>query len=166
MPQVLDSYEFPETVAFGHSSYDWDTLLDGKIYQLKQGEDFECKMQTMALLTRKNAKKRGFKVRVSKKDDTTLVIQQVGVDENAETPETAPAAPQANGTAKPPTPAAHPTPAAPAAAKPAAPGSEAAGTRPEAAGEARGQAVIGASTRSPEPASPISGTLALCHGGI
>jgi hypothetical protein len=121
MPQVLDSYEFPETVAFGHSSYDWDTLLDGKIYQLKQGEDFECKMQTMALLTRKNAKKRGFKVRVSKKDDTTLVIQQVGVDENAETPETAPAAPQANGTAKPPTPAAHPTPAAPAAAKPAAP---------------------------------------------
>jgi hypothetical protein len=111
MPKVLDSYEFKAS-SVGHSNYDWDTLLDGQIYSLEEGEDFECKVDTMAMLVRKNAAKRGLKVKVSK-NENGLVIQQVGKADPKKAKETEEAP-------KEEAPAAKTQAAKPAAAKPAA----------------------------------------------
>lgn len=39
MPKVLDSYDFPHGGRKG-VEFNWDSVLDGKIYQLEQGKDF------------------------------------------------------------------------------------------------------------------------------
>jgi len=39
MPKTLDSFVFPHGGRKG-LEYDWNSLLDGKIYQLEQGKDF------------------------------------------------------------------------------------------------------------------------------
>lgn len=38
-PKTLDSFQFPHGGRKG-IEYEWDSLLDGKIYQLEQGKDF------------------------------------------------------------------------------------------------------------------------------
>lgn len=73
--KVLASYEFKATVA--KATYDWAKLLDGGIYQVTKGDDFECKTSTFAMMSRMRAKKLGKTVRISKVDDDTLVIQAV-----------------------------------------------------------------------------------------
>lgn len=79
MPKVLKQFEFKASTV-GHSQYDWDTLLNGQIYHLEQGEgkDFECKPDTMTMLIRKNARKKGVGVKVTKVENDGIVMQATG----------------------------------------------------------------------------------------
>jgi hypothetical protein len=128
MPKVLEAYEFKAAVGT-HSTHDWGTLFDGRIYELKEGEDYNCKTQTMAMLARKNAKKQGKTIRIGKIEGGIVLqvtgtfqpVEANGVEtpaaEKAKTPAT-PSAP-AKAASPPPIPAAKaaPTPAAPKSGK-------------------------------------------------
>ncbi len=65
MPKTLKSFEFKAGVG-AKSSYDWDTLLSGRILQLEAGKDYDCKDTTMATLIRNAAKRRGQTVQTNK----------------------------------------------------------------------------------------------------
>lgn len=72
MAKVLKNFEFKST---GKSStYDWDTLLDGQIRQLAQGDDYECSNETFSMMARERAKRRMKAVRISK-NETGVVLQ-------------------------------------------------------------------------------------------
>ena len=62
--KTLNTFEFR---SFTHGGrYDWDTILDGKIHQLTQGEDYHTeKTSTFSSLARNQAKKRGGTVRTT-----------------------------------------------------------------------------------------------------
>lgn len=60
--KTLKTFDFALS---GRSRYDWDTLLDGTIYQMTEGEDFDCKVNTLTTLLRDRAKKRGKRVQIS-----------------------------------------------------------------------------------------------------
>lgn len=126
MPTILKEFEFKAAATFGHAKYDWDQLLDGQIYKLTKGVDFDCKPLTMAMLIRKNAERRNVKVRISR-DGDTMVIQQYGPAEPKE--------PKTEGEKAPAPVAQKPTPAAPAPApapKAPAPQSKPAAPAPKA----------------------------------
>lgn len=61
--QKLKKFEFREAV--GRAVYDWNTLLDGNIYQGIEGEDFQCKAATFGLMLRTRSEKRGKGCRVN-----------------------------------------------------------------------------------------------------
>lgn len=61
--EVLEEFGFKSRGE--KASYDWDTFLDGRILQLEQGTDYECKTSTFCTLIRNQAKKRGLGVRTS-----------------------------------------------------------------------------------------------------
>lgn len=84
--KVLESFEFKEFGARGEKR-DYDTLLDGRIRELTQGEDFQCKVSTFCIGCRKAAKAKGLKVRLSApKDGDTVVLQAVNADGTSITP--------------------------------------------------------------------------------
>lgn len=61
----------------GARGYDWDTLLDGGIYQMKEGEDYICKAETVKFLAKARAKTKGLTVQVQKIEGG-LVLQASG----------------------------------------------------------------------------------------
>ncbi len=62
----LKKFDFPTTrTGGGTSQYDWVKLLDGSIYQLEAGKDFTANVKTVGMLARKQAKKRGKKVKLA-----------------------------------------------------------------------------------------------------
>ena len=67
--KVLRNFEFKQAVGRTGSSYDWDTILDGKIRQLTHGEEYDCKTGTIVMMARNRAKKRGLGVRTTKVAD-------------------------------------------------------------------------------------------------
>lgn len=78
--KTLTSHTF--TRAARESQYDWEKLLDGKIYQLEAGSDFSCKVLTFCSLIRGAAKKAGVSVRTQtitddKGNETGVVVQAV-----------------------------------------------------------------------------------------
>ncbi len=77
--RTLKSFEFTSGGAKG--SYDWDKLLDGSIYQLEEGKDFQCEVNTLISMARKQAKKKGKGLRTQKVEGG-VVIQAVE-DESA-----------------------------------------------------------------------------------
>jgi len=72
----LTKFEFSGGI--GDSTYDWNKLLDGSIYQLEQGDgkDYECTTATFSTLARSAAKKRG-KTLKTEKTESGIVIQAV-----------------------------------------------------------------------------------------
>jgi hypothetical protein len=76
MGKVLNSFEFSARSNGGTSRYNWDELLDGKIRQLDEGTDFDCKPSTFLTLARSRAKARGLTVKGSKVEGG-LVVQAV-----------------------------------------------------------------------------------------
>ncbi len=74
--KTLKNFEFRAPVSRTGASYDWATLLDGKIRQLTEGEDYSCKAATFCTLLRNHAKKAGVSVRTTKVEGG-LVIQAV-----------------------------------------------------------------------------------------
>jgi hypothetical protein len=73
MPEKLDTFEFTNHGSGG--KYDWDTFLDGSIYKLVRGTDFEAKPSSFLTTVRKQADKRKMTVNSQIVDDNTLVIQ-------------------------------------------------------------------------------------------
>src|SRR5438132_7728295 len=79
--KTLKSFEFKSLA--DRKTYDWDTILSGKIIQLEAGKDFECKPVTMATLCRSAARRRNLIVRTNVLKDgegdaatvTGLVVQ-------------------------------------------------------------------------------------------
>lgn len=64
---------FPEK--HGNSKYDWTQWLNGRPWQLVQGEDFDIPLGSFRTSAIQAAKERGGKVRTSKTGENTLVIQ-------------------------------------------------------------------------------------------
>ncbi len=88
--KTLKRFEFTEKRTGSDRRYDWDTLLNGQIVQLNEGDDYTCKVNTIIAVAKKTAEKRG----------QTLQYQKVegGVVIQASDPATA--TPPANGTAE------------------------------------------------------------------
>lgn len=72
MPKVLKKYEFASR---SESSYDWTKLLDGKIYECVEGEDFECKPLTFMALARSRAARELKGIRISQNEEGNIVLQ-------------------------------------------------------------------------------------------
>lgn len=83
---TLKKFEFKD--ASDRSTYDWAKLLDGKIYQLTEGEDYTCKTVTFQSLIRNQAKKAGKAVK-SGRVEGGLVVQAVPLPEGEENTEAA-----------------------------------------------------------------------------
>lgn len=75
MSRVLEQFEFGTTGA-SKGRYPWAEWTDGKIRELKHGEDFQCKPSTMATMVRGYAKKNGLTARVcARRGENKVVIQ-------------------------------------------------------------------------------------------
>lgn len=74
--KTLKKFEFKGRA---EAIYDWAKLLDGGIYQLDSGEDFECKIGTMMMLVRTRARKNGKTVQVTKTEDGNGIVLQAHV---------------------------------------------------------------------------------------
>lgn len=87
MAKVLDTFEFPHGGRKG-IEYDWDSILDGKIYQLVQGTDFDADPKTFVGAVARQANSRNLRVK-RQINGKTLVLQAVaksGTEAPAETP--------------------------------------------------------------------------------
>jgi hypothetical protein len=74
MPRVLDN--FPALK--GQTRYPWDEWLDGRVWALTVGEDFNAKVNTLKANAQLQAKKRGGRIRTRLLEDgdkQTLVIE-------------------------------------------------------------------------------------------
>lgn len=60
----------------GTGSYDWTGLFDGQVYLLEFGVDYYCQDQTFRNKARKEADKRGLKVKIAKVNEG-LVVQAI-----------------------------------------------------------------------------------------
>jgi len=74
MAEILEDYEF---VQWGPQEclYPYDEWFDGQIWKITKGIDFNCTLESMRISLFSQAKKRGMKIRTSKKDDT-LIFQR------------------------------------------------------------------------------------------
>ncbi len=64
--RTLKSFEFPETSGAIKAKYDWKKLLDGGIYHLDEGKDFQSKPANFIMMARSRGKKLGFIVKATK----------------------------------------------------------------------------------------------------
>jgi hypothetical protein len=55
--------------------YDWDKILDGGIYRMQEGVDFECSRTAFRTLAFTTARKRGLYVRIRFEGENALVLQ-------------------------------------------------------------------------------------------
>ncbi|MEM2990169.1 MAG: hypothetical protein QXQ02_03190 [Halobacteria archaeon] len=74
MMKVLTEYQFRTRT---RTTYDWNTILDGKIRLLESGKDFLCKPETFVIRARTIAKKHGMKLRASVSEKGDVVLQAV-----------------------------------------------------------------------------------------
>lgn len=74
-PKVLDSFDFPHGGRKG-IEYDWASILDGKIYQLVQGTDFDAEPKTFIGAVARAANLQGKRVK-RQIDGKTIVLQAV-----------------------------------------------------------------------------------------
>jgi hypothetical protein len=74
MEEVKSSVEWSKPV--GDAKYDWNTILDGKTYILRRGEDFKCKVESFRTNVIATSKRRGLKVRTKVTEGGTALIVQ------------------------------------------------------------------------------------------
>ena len=67
MAEVLDSFEF------GMERSIWGEWLDGRIWRLERGHDFDVIPDTLDKRARAAAKRRGLKVRVRVRGDVVVI---------------------------------------------------------------------------------------------
>jgi hypothetical protein len=72
--EVLEA--FPEPAR--RSRYPWDEWLDGRVWRLRQGQDFEANPKTIRSRLQQNARKRGGRARTLEQHEgeTVYVIVQ------------------------------------------------------------------------------------------
>lgn len=68
--------DFSFTKRGGKGAYDWYKILDGGIYQLSKGEDFECEASTFGLMARTNASKQNKNIKISQDEKAGTVVLQ------------------------------------------------------------------------------------------
>lgn len=74
MAKELDA--FPEGLRVGRpGKYDWDTLLNGKIWRLEVGEDLDVKPESFRMTAKAAAKTRGGILKTAKDGDKAMIIQ-------------------------------------------------------------------------------------------
>jgi len=75
MSEILENYDFP---LWGPKDclYPYDEWFDGQIWKISKGIDFNCTIESMRISLFNQAKKRGIKVRTSKKGNDTLIFQR------------------------------------------------------------------------------------------
>ena len=71
MPTKLDT--FPALPS--QARHDWPQLLNGDVWKLRRGEDFNGKAKTFVQNARSQAKRRGCTVKTRLLDDETVVVQ-------------------------------------------------------------------------------------------
>ncbi|QDU23295.1 hypothetical protein [Urbifossiella limnaea] len=71
----LKTFEFPAS-RVGKGQYEWAKLLNGGIYQLEEGKDYQCKTVSFVALARMAAKKAGKGLKASKVEGG-VVIQAI-----------------------------------------------------------------------------------------
>lgn len=76
MAKLLETFEFTRGSA---PKYPIDQWLDGNIWELKRGEDFDVKTTTLRARLSRAAKAKGMKVSAKVVDEDTFVIQAVKV---------------------------------------------------------------------------------------
>lgn len=76
MAKVLKEYE--RTPPGRPAIYPWDDWLDGRIWMIKQGEDFDSDINAMSEHIRRTAQRRGIVISVYMHDEETLVIKPRG----------------------------------------------------------------------------------------
>ena len=71
MAEVLEDYDFPK---WGPQEclYPYDEWFDGQILKISIGIDFNCTIESMRGSLFNTAKKRGIKIRTTKKGDTII----------------------------------------------------------------------------------------------
>lgn len=72
MAKQLKSYT-PQSKPGPSASYPWDKWLDGNIWRLTQGVDFQCSLPSITDLIRKTAKARGVAVSIYKEADGVVI---------------------------------------------------------------------------------------------
>tara|TARA_R100001163_G_C5067520_1_gene206714 strand:+ start:965 stop:1231 length:267 start_codon:yes stop_codon:yes gene_type:complete len=73
MANTLDEFVFSD--AGRKRKYNWNLWLDGRIWELKRPDDFQCSAKIMRTGAFQAGNKRNLKVRTTIVDDDTLVIQ-------------------------------------------------------------------------------------------
>lgn len=76
MPEVVESFEFRQVGQRTGISYPWDKLLDGGIYKCKEGDDYKGKRNTFLTLARKEASKRGLRLRTGNVEGGCVIQAQ------------------------------------------------------------------------------------------
>lgn len=80
MANTLDKFVFSDAGRKG--KYNWNLWLDGRIWELKRPDDFQCSARIMRTGAFQAGNKRNLKVRTTIVDDDTLVIQSYKDDAN------------------------------------------------------------------------------------
>lgn len=62
MAKVVKDHKFTEN---GRQKYDWDKWLDGQIWRLEHGVDFDANCKVIQVLAHRQANQRGKKVRTA-----------------------------------------------------------------------------------------------------
>lgn len=74
MAKQLD--EFPEGLRVGRpNKYDWNSWLDGKVWLLEAGTDFDVSPESFRMTAKSAAKSRGGSLKVAKMGEKSLVLQ-------------------------------------------------------------------------------------------
>jgi hypothetical protein len=80
MANTLDEFVFSDVGR--KRKYNWNLWLDGRIWELKRPDDFQCSAKVMRTGAFQAGNKRNLKVRTTIVDDDTLVIQSYKDDAN------------------------------------------------------------------------------------
>lgn len=77
MPQQLS--EMPSVTrpgsGGGNRKYDWDTLTNGQVWEVYQGEDFTCQMDSFQAICSQYATEHQMKVRMVRTSETSWALQ-------------------------------------------------------------------------------------------
>jgi hypothetical protein len=74
MSKVLKTFEWKSFG--GGAKHPWDVWMDGSIHQLDASDYGECKPQTLQMMARKQARKRGLALRVSMNTEEGIIVMQ------------------------------------------------------------------------------------------
>ena len=72
--RLKDDYNFGGTRG-RHDLYPWDEWLDGSVWRIRRGEDFEVSIVAIRSAVHQAAARRGHKVETATEDEDTLVLR-------------------------------------------------------------------------------------------
>jgi hypothetical protein len=78
--EKLDSYDFSQVRPGRQGVHKWSEWLDGSVWKLKRGEDFQSKPTSMRQQIKSAARDRGLEVDVDSPEDGVLVMQARAVE--------------------------------------------------------------------------------------